>query len=569
MDDYEPPDLRQLMASRTQFHTPLQFPEQFSVHLNLTPPPPSPPHYRHLPIMLSSDVVPAAGLLDNHRYTSMITTTACHPTTSSAASAAAALYGIEFEHGWNNIDGANTNNNSRWPRQETLTLLEIRSALDSKFKETNQKGPLWDEVSRIMAEEHGFQRTGKKCKEKFENLYKYYKKTKEGKTGRQDGKHYRFFRQLEAIYGNHHQSTNQSSFYSRSNPLLCHTTPSDSINRDQNQEVVVQDQKLISYESLSFSNNSTEFDQTSPSKNKDDDDSLSAIDYFPMNQSTGSLKNEKKSYATSVKKKWKAKVVDFMNSQMGKVIKTQEALMEKMVKSIEASADERIAKEEEWRKQETAKYERDVHEFWAKERAWVETRDAMIMEALRKYTGEGTYNNSGKDDIAKEIGSDHSKNYPRWTEQEVTSLIQLKTSLEQTFKESEYLKEEGVWEEIAANMGGLGYTRSGGECKEKWENESVCFKMTTESNKMHKQDTKTNNMYFSQISCYEEGHEVRNRRQDGMGLQLMDEGLSPSCSNMDVNSSSLHIPFNGGENLWDERDSYVTNSLRNKRLLHW
>ena len=36
----------------------------------------------------------------------------------------------------------------RWPRQETLTLLEIRSRLDSKFKEANQKGPLWDEVSR-------------------------------------------------------------------------------------------------------------------------------------------------------------------------------------------------------------------------------------------------------------------------------------------------------------------------------------------------------------------------------------------------------------------------------------
>lgn len=38
--------------------------------------------------------------------------------------------------------------NGRWPRQETLTLLEIRSRLDSRFKEANQKGPLWDEVSR-------------------------------------------------------------------------------------------------------------------------------------------------------------------------------------------------------------------------------------------------------------------------------------------------------------------------------------------------------------------------------------------------------------------------------------
>ena len=54
---------------------------------------------------------------------------------------------------------------------------------------------------RIMSEEHGYQRSRKKCREKFENLYKYYKKTKEGKAGRQDGKHYRFFCQLEALYG--------------------------------------------------------------------------------------------------------------------------------------------------------------------------------------------------------------------------------------------------------------------------------------------------------------------------------------------------------------------------------
>lgn len=44
--------------------------------------------------------------------------------------------------------GMGDGGNGRWPRQETLTLLEIRSRLDPKFKEANQKGPLWDEVSR-------------------------------------------------------------------------------------------------------------------------------------------------------------------------------------------------------------------------------------------------------------------------------------------------------------------------------------------------------------------------------------------------------------------------------------
>lgn len=46
--------------------------------------------------------------------------------------------------------GGGGDGSARWPRQETLTLLEIRSRLDSKFKEANQKGPLWDEVSRYI-----------------------------------------------------------------------------------------------------------------------------------------------------------------------------------------------------------------------------------------------------------------------------------------------------------------------------------------------------------------------------------------------------------------------------------
>jgi hypothetical protein len=36
----------------------------------------------------------------------------------------------------------------RWPRQETLTLLEVRSRLHARFRQSTQKAPLWDEVSR-------------------------------------------------------------------------------------------------------------------------------------------------------------------------------------------------------------------------------------------------------------------------------------------------------------------------------------------------------------------------------------------------------------------------------------
>lgn len=76
-----------------------------------------------------------------------VVTTANSANNTVAAAAAAAtstLSGLEADAGSFGGDGGT----GRWPRQETLTLLEIRSRLDSKFKEANQKGPLWDEVSR-------------------------------------------------------------------------------------------------------------------------------------------------------------------------------------------------------------------------------------------------------------------------------------------------------------------------------------------------------------------------------------------------------------------------------------
>lgn len=76
----------------------------------------------------------------------VVATTANSASTTVAASATPTFSGLEAEAGSFGGDGGT----GRWPRQETLTLLEIRSRLDSKFKEANQKGPLWDEVSRYI-----------------------------------------------------------------------------------------------------------------------------------------------------------------------------------------------------------------------------------------------------------------------------------------------------------------------------------------------------------------------------------------------------------------------------------
>ncbi|XP_042016447.1 trihelix transcription factor PTL-like [Salvia splendens] len=265
---------------------------------------------------------------------------AAHPydmlifTSDSAAAAAnnnAAANSNAFESG-----GA-----GRWPRQETLNLLEIRSRLDPKFKEANQKGPLWDEVSRIMCEEHGYQRSSKKCREKFENLYKYYKKTKEGKAGRQDGKHYRFFRQLEALYG-----TTEANISSVSISEAAH--------------------------------------HTSGPTPKASDTSLSLSNYSDADTSSSDDSDDTK------KSGWKVKIRDFIDAQMKRLMEKQEAWMEKMVRMIEEKERERAAREEEWRKHDAARIERE-HRFWAGERAWIEARDAALMNALHKLTGKESH----------------------------------------------------------------------------------------------------------------------------------------------------------------------------------
>ena len=39
---------------------------------------------------------------------------------------------------------------NRWPRQETLALLKIRSEMDAAFREAALKGPLWEQVARCV-----------------------------------------------------------------------------------------------------------------------------------------------------------------------------------------------------------------------------------------------------------------------------------------------------------------------------------------------------------------------------------------------------------------------------------
>ena len=89
---------------------------------------------------------------------------------------------------------------SRWPKSEVQALIDLRRSLELKYEENGPKGPLWEEISAGMRR-LGYDRSSKRCKEKWENINKYFKKVKDGNKKRpEDSKTCPYFHQLDALY---------------------------------------------------------------------------------------------------------------------------------------------------------------------------------------------------------------------------------------------------------------------------------------------------------------------------------------------------------------------------------
>ncbi|PSS10195.1 Trihelix transcription factor [Actinidia chinensis var. chinensis] len=93
----------------------------------------------------------------------------------------------------------------RWPRDEVLALINLRCSLNSNSgpneeKELGAKGPLWKRISQGMLE-LGYKRSAKRCKEKWENINKYFRKTKDVNKKRSiDSRTCPYFHQLSTLY---------------------------------------------------------------------------------------------------------------------------------------------------------------------------------------------------------------------------------------------------------------------------------------------------------------------------------------------------------------------------------
>uniref|UniRef100_A0ACD5U534 Uncharacterized protein n=1 Tax=Avena sativa TaxID=4498 RepID=A0ACD5U534_AVESA len=264
---------------------------------------------------------------------------------------------------------------NRWPRQETLALLKIRSDMDAAFRDAALKGPLWEEVSRKLAEE-GYRRNAKKCKEKFENVHKYYKRTKDSRAGRNDGKTYRFFQQLEALHGTPGAASPVAP------PATAVGVPGvvgPSAVRPLAEPPPVAATAGMATPvvggNLSFSTSNTE------DCSDEDSDDEGTDDMGERGKRKRSSEGDAPAAAGS------GKMMKFFEGLMKQVMERQEAMQQRFLEAIEKREQDRMIREEAWRRQEMARLARE-QEILAQERAMAATRDAAVLSFIQKITGQ-------------------------------------------------------------------------------------------------------------------------------------------------------------------------------------
>ncbi|KAF2291184.1 hypothetical protein GH714_020573 [Hevea brasiliensis] len=381
------------------------------------------------------------------------------------------------------VEGDRTSYGSnRWPRQATLALLKIRSDMDAAFRDSSLKGPLWEEVSRKLAE-LGYHRSAKKCKEKFENVYKYHKRTKEGRTGKSEGKTYKFFDQLEALKNHQHQSqlppptppplpkpqtpiTTAAATLPWSNnpPIVSHATVASTANTQNNNVAPSSPDHTINAMPISSSQ------PLNPSQTIFPSFQNLTSHLFSSSTSSSTASDEGFQATRKRKRKWK----DFFERITKDVIKKQEELQRKFLETVEKHEHERMAREEAWRMQEMARINKE-HEILIQERTTAAAKDAANAVVSRS---------------------------SRWPKVEVQALINLRTNLDTNYQKNG--PKGPLWEEISSGMQKLGYNRSAKRCKEKWENINKYFRKVKESNKKRPEDAKTCPYFHELDALYKE-----------------------------------------------------------------
>ncbi|KAM0923602.1 hypothetical protein ACQ4PT_005403 [Festuca glaucescens] len=435
---------------------------------------------------------------------------------------------------------------SRWPREETLALIRIRSEMDAAFRNAALKAPLWEEVSRRLAE-LGYRRSAKKCKEKFENVDKYYKRTKEGRAGRQDGKTYRFFSELEAL---HAAAPQKNLATATAMTTATAGDPQPLAMASQMAPAVPANPGAGLLPDLSFSSNS---------ESESDDESGEEDDQAGDGGRTKT-------------------VMALFEGMIKRITENQDASQRLFLDTLEKWEADRTAREEAWRRQELARMSRE-REQHARERAASAARDAALIAFLQRVGGNSVLPSPmpvhtppahlGASAVSLQLvvappkaevggragGGESSGGLSRWPKEEVEALIQLRMEKDEHYQGMGTGAKGPLWEDISASMRRIGYNRSSKRCKEKWENINKYFKKVKESNKRRPEDSKTC-PYFHQLDA------IYRRKQFAVSGGGTRGGSSTPSGN-----TVAAITASEQENAWRELEGKTSNDSRERYIV--
>ena len=262
--------------------------------------------------------------------------------------------------------------------------------------------------------ELGYNRSGKKCKEKFENVYKYHKRTKDGRTGKQEGKTYRFFDQLEAFESRPPSLSsplslppqppkaptpavtaiampvvNPSPNIVRASHSTVPSTAAATLATNMSQGIVTS--AIINLTVPPFPSTNPTILPPSQATNPTNPPHTNTPPSFP-NFSPDLISNSTSSSTSSdvelqERRKRKRKWKDFFERLMKEVIQKQEEMQKKFLEAIERREHERMVREESWRMQEMTRINRE-REILAQERSVAASKDAAVMAFLQKLSEE-------------------------------------------------------------------------------------------------------------------------------------------------------------------------------------
>ncbi|WOH14773.1 hypothetical protein DCAR_0934296 [Daucus carota subsp. sativus] len=372
-----------------------------------------------------------------------------------------------------------------WSNDQVLSLLKIRSSMDSWFPDFT-----WEHVSRKM-EEFGFKRSAEECKEKFEAETRDFNTLCFNKP--------RFDSELEELY---------------------HVDKMQKKNEDQDKD----EQGDLLAGNVAIHN--------LPEQRAHEE----------LKKSTASSSSSKQSQERKKRKREKfEKFKEFCVEIVNKMMVQQEEMHNKLLEDFVSRDDEYIAREEAWKQQEMENFIKET-EIRTREQAIAGDRQATITEIMNNFTSQEAFKKIAVsyEELLKvsntlsSLTSSYQNIIPqnshlnpslikpqkpsnerddtgkRWPKDEVLALINMRCKL---YTDNGNSNEEGaaggsrgsLWERISQGMMELGYKRSAKRCKEKWENINKYFRKTKDVNKKRSVDSRTC-PYFQQLSSlYDQG----------------------------------------------------------------